>query len=292
MEQFAQRIAVEYALEPLAEEETIAYIAHRVHIAGGRRPLFSRLACLKVFALTGGVPRLINQLCDHALVYGYAAQAETITAQVVLDAARVRDKNGFLPFREDPDAIEPSPSELEAETEEVAAQISARSEPNRPSSNTNPVSSPDPAALYRKALSLKQAGEFSQALALLDRLTDDGVWGIKALGQKGLCLKAIGRYEDALAVFRTALDRPSGSTQDQVSLRYLYARTLESMGRSQEAVECYRTISRDGRQYRDVAVRLDQLAPSTPFDADAMVSPPTWLQSLVRSCSQLLRSTS
>ena len=292
MEQFAQRIAVEYALEPLAEEEVIAYIAHRVHIAGGQRPLFSRLACLKVFALTGGVPRLINQLCDHALVYGYAAQAETITAQVVLDAARVRDKNGFLPFRAVPDTIEPSQSELEAEAEEVAALTSARSEPNRPSSNTNPASSPDPAALYRKALSLKQAGEFSQALALLDRLTDDGVWGIKALGQKGLCLKAIGRYEDALAAFRTALDRPSGSTQDQVSLRYLYARTLESMGRSQEAVECYRTISRESRQYRDVAVRLDQLAPFTPFDADAMTSPPTWLQSLVRSCSQLLRSTS
>ena len=292
MEQFAQRIAVEYALEPLAEEEVIAYIAHRVHIAGGRRPLFSRLACLKVFALTGGVPRLINQLCDHALVYGYAAQVEMITAQVVLDAARVRDKNGFLPFRAVPDMIEPSLSELEAEAEEVAAQTSVRSEPKGPSPSTNPASSPEPASFYRKALSLKQAGEFSQALALLDRLTDDGVWGIKALGQKGLCLKAIGRYEDALAAFRTALDRPSGSPQDLVSLRYLYARTLESMGRSQEAVECYRTISRESRQYRDVAVRLDQLAPSTPLDAETMASPPTWLQSLVRSCSQLLRSTS
>ena len=292
MEQFAQRIAVEYALEPLAEEEVIAYIAHRVHIAGGQRPLFSRLACLKVFGLTGGIPRLINQLCDHALVYGYAAQAETITAQVILDAARVRDKNGFLPFRAVPDTIEPSQSELEAEAKEVAAQTSARSETKGPSLITNPASSSDPAAFYRKALSLKQAGNFSQALALLDQLTDDGVWGIKALGQKGLCLKAIGRYEDALAAFLTALDRPSGSTQDLVSLRYLYARTLESMGRSQEAVECYRTISRESRQYRDVALRLDQLKPSNTLDDVTMSSPQTWLQSLVKSCSQLLRSTS
>jgi type II secretory pathway predicted ATPase ExeA len=290
MEQFAQRIAVEYALEPLAEEESLSYIGHRVRVAGGQRPLFSTLACRKVFALTGGVPRLINQLCDHALVYGYAAQAETITAQVILDAARVRDKNGFLPFRAIPDAIEPSQSELEAEAEEVAAQTSARSEPNGPSSITNTASSPDPAVLYRKALSLKQAGEFSQALALLDRLIDDRVWGVKALGQKGLCLKAIGRYEEALAVFRTALDRPSGSEQDLVSFRYLFARTLESMGRSQEAVDCYRTISRDGRSYRDVAVRLGQLQPSSTLDADGVASPKKWLHALVRSCSQLLRS--
>ena len=88
--------------------------------------------------------------------------------------------------------------------------------------------------------------------------------------QIGLCLKAIGRYEEALSAYRTALDRPSGSAQDLVSLRYVYARTLESMGRSKEAVECYRTISRDGRNYRDVAVRIDQLQPSTTVDAEAM----------------------
>jgi type II secretory pathway predicted ATPase ExeA len=294
MEQFAQRIAVEYALEPLAEEEAIACIGHRVQVAGGRRPLFSTLACRKIFALAGGVPRLMNQLCDHALVYGYAAHAEMITARVVLDAARVRDKNGFLPFRAVPDAIEPSVSELEAEADEVAAHAAAVSEPDAPSPSTmtGPAATADPGALYREALSLKQAGEFSRAIALLDRLTADEVWGVKALGQKGLCLKAIGRYEEALAAFRAALDRPSGSAQDLVSLRYLFARTLESMGRSKEAVECYRTISRDGRKYRDVAVRIDQLQPSTTLGAGALAAPQTWLQSLVRSCSQLLRSTS
>src|SRR5262245_47384150 len=41
MEQFAQRIGVEYALEPLTEDETIAYIGHRVRVAGRQRPLFS-----------------------------------------------------------------------------------------------------------------------------------------------------------------------------------------------------------------------------------------------------------
>jgi len=293
MEQFAQRIAVEYALEPLAEEEAIAYIGHRVRVAGGRRPLFSTLTCRKIFALTGGVPRLMNQVCDHALVYGYAAQADVITARLVLDAAQARDRNGFLPFRTDPASIEPGQNECDEEAAEVSTVPSVASNLGAPSTTTmDGRAAVDSAVSYREALALKQAGEFSRAIALLDRLAADEVWGVKALAQKGLCLKAIGRYEEALAVYRTALDRPSGSAQDLVPLRYLLARTLESMGRSNEAVECYRTISRDGRNYRDVAVRIDQLEPSTTVDAEALAASQTWLQSLVRNCSQLLRSTS
>jgi len=291
LEQFAQRIAVEYALEPLAEEEAIAYIGHRVRVAGGKRPLFSTLACRKIFSLTGGLPRLMNQLCDHALVYGYAAQAEIITSHIILDAARVRDRNGILSFRAVPDAIEPSQGELAAEADEVSANTSATPEPSAPLSKPGLAASADPAVLYRQALALKQAGECSQAIVLFDRLVADGVWGVKAVAQKGLCLKAIGRYEEALAAFRAALDRPSGSAEDLMSLRYLVARTLESMGRSKEAVECYRTISRDGRQYRDVAIRLDQLQSYTAVGAEALAGPQSWLQSIVRSCSQLLRST-
>ena len=293
MEQFAQRIAVEYALEPLAEEEAIAYIGHRVRVAGGRRPLFSTLACRKIFALTGGVPRLMNQLCDHALVYGYAAQANVITARLALDAARARDRNGFLPFRTDPASIEPGQNESDEEATEVSTSPPVASDQDTPSTTTiDEQAAIDPAVSYREALAMKQAGEFLRAIALLDRLATDEAWGVKALAQKGLCLKAIGRYEEALSAYRAALDRPSGSAQDLVSLRYVFARTLESMGRSKEAVECYRTISRDGLNYRDVAVRIDQLQPSTTVDTEALAAPQTWLQSLVRNCSQLLRSTS
>jgi tetratricopeptide (TPR) repeat protein len=293
MEQFAQRIAVEYALEPLAEEEAIAYIGHRVRVAGGRRPLFSTLTCRKIFALTGGVPRLMNQVCDHALVYGYAAQADVITARLVLDAARARDRNGFLPFRTDPASIEPGQNECDEEAAEVSKVPPVASNLGAPSTATmDKRVAVDSAVSYREALALKQAGEFTRAIALLDRVAADEAWRVKALAQKGLCLKAIGRYEEALAVYRTALDRPPGSAQDLVPLRYLLARTLESMGRSKEAVECYRTISREGRNYRDVAVRIDHLQSSTTVDAEALAAPQTWLQSLVRNCSQLLRSTS
>ncbi len=101
-------------------------------------------------------------------------------------------------------------------------------------------------------------------------------------------MKAIGRYEEALATFRIVFDRPSVSAQELEPIRYLFARTLESMGRSHEAIECYRSIKRGDRNYRDVAQRIDQLQFSETLDTGAST---TWLQSLARSCSQLLRST-
>src|SRR5262249_42839225 len=192
--QLAQRIAVEYELDPLGEEEAIAYIGHRVRVAGGQRPLFSTLACRKIFALAGGVPRLINQLCDHALVYGYAAQAEVITARLVLDAARARDRNGFLPIRADPASIEPGQNEGDEEAAEVSTtRPIASPQIGSPKTTTDGRAAVDPAVSYREALALKQAGEFSRAIALLDKVVADEVWGVKALGQIGLCLKAIGR---------------------------------------------------------------------------------------------------
>ncbi|NWF73901.1 MAG: AAA family ATPase [Nitrospirae bacterium] len=288
MEQFAQRISVEYALDPLTEEETVAYISHRIRVAGGLRPLFSTLACRTIYALTAGVPRLINQLCDHALVYGYAAQDETITARVILDAARIREKNGFFSFRTNPHTIEPSHSDLEGETDEIAANIPLKPEPDTARPAAVSPSAGTPVALYQEALSLKQAGEFSKAIPLFDRVIDDRVWGVKALGQKGLCMKAIGRYEEALATFRIAFDRPSVPPQELEPIRYLFARTLESMGRSDEAIECYRSIKRDGRNYRDVTLRIDQLQLTQTLGPEGSKS---WLQSFAKSCSQLLRST-
>ena len=95
--QFAQRIGVDYHLEPLGEQETIDYIRHRCTKAGGSTDLFSEEACQQVFKATGGVPRLINLLCDTALVYSYAEQREHIDAKLVSDVARDKQKGGLFP---------------------------------------------------------------------------------------------------------------------------------------------------------------------------------------------------
>ncbi|MDD7969772.1 ExeA family protein [Roseinatronobacter alkalisoli] len=86
--QFAQRVAANYHL-PYMKPETVAhYIAHRLKIAGGRSSIFSKQAAMLVYEATGGVPRLINQLCDMSLTYAFAqneAVVKRATVQSVLD---------------------------------------------------------------------------------------------------------------------------------------------------------------------------------------------------------------
>ena len=97
LEQFAQRIAVDYHLEPLNREETPNYIRHRLKVAGGDPEIFTQDATDAVYRYSGGTPRLINLLCESALVYGYAEGITRLPAQLVEDVARERQANGLLP---------------------------------------------------------------------------------------------------------------------------------------------------------------------------------------------------
>ncbi|MHB1529464.1 MAG: ExeA family protein [Acidiferrobacteraceae bacterium] len=94
--QFAQRIAVDCHLEALGREETEAYIRYRIKVAGGHPELFDQGACHAVYAHTSGVPRLVNLLCDMALVYGYAEQRRRIDSDLVNDAAQDRKRGGLF----------------------------------------------------------------------------------------------------------------------------------------------------------------------------------------------------
>ncbi len=99
MEQFAQRIAVDYHLEPLGAAETAHYVRHRVKIVGGDEELFEDDALQAVFENSGGTPRLINLLCDTALVFGYAEQSPVIGRELVEDVAREKRRGGIFPHR-------------------------------------------------------------------------------------------------------------------------------------------------------------------------------------------------
>jgi type II secretory pathway predicted ATPase ExeA len=106
--QFAQRISADYHLAPLAAAETVAYVRHRVAAAGGSEDLFDVQALELVHRQTGGVPRLINQLCDMALVYGYAIKQATIDAGLVMEVISDRRAAGALAlFDESPPAEAP-----------------------------------------------------------------------------------------------------------------------------------------------------------------------------------------
>ena len=89
LEQLAQRVIARYHLDALSPDETRQYIAHRLAVAGLQGPLpFLRRALARVHALTGGVPRRINLLCDRALLGAYGAGLREVTDAIVRRAAR------------------------------------------------------------------------------------------------------------------------------------------------------------------------------------------------------------
>ena len=89
LRQLRQRISVRWKLEPLSAQETVAYVRHRIAVAAGEpRDLFSEVALRDVHRRTGGIPRLVNQLCDRALLAGYATRAAQIGPALIRAAAR------------------------------------------------------------------------------------------------------------------------------------------------------------------------------------------------------------
>lgn len=100
MHQFAQRIAVDYSLGTLSLEETWQYIRHRLKVAGGDPNIFDTKACAAVYYYSSGTPRLINSLCEQALVVGYAEQKKRIDVDIVCDVVRERQKGGIFPVHD------------------------------------------------------------------------------------------------------------------------------------------------------------------------------------------------
>ena len=105
LEQFAQRVTVDYHLQPLTREETRSYIQHRLTVAGANRQVFDDNALDFIHAYSRGVPRLINMICDAALVYGYASQKPHIDAPLIEEVVRDRLKGGILPVSTDERAL-------------------------------------------------------------------------------------------------------------------------------------------------------------------------------------------
>jgi general secretion pathway protein A len=88
LRQLDQRVSIRYQLTPLSEEEVSGYVPHRLAVANGsRNVVFSPAALRVVHDYTGGVPRLINMLCDRVLVEGYSSQTTHIDEDLVASAA-------------------------------------------------------------------------------------------------------------------------------------------------------------------------------------------------------------
>jgi len=88
LRQLVQRITARYYLGPLEQHEIADYVRHRISVAGSHDSLFDRTSITQLFRLSGGIPRLINVLCDRALLGAYALDQKRVNGPILAKAAR------------------------------------------------------------------------------------------------------------------------------------------------------------------------------------------------------------
>lgn len=88
LRQINQRITARFHLRPFSPQETGDYIRHRVAVAGVDRPLFTAAAIRRIYRCSGGVPRVVNILCDRALLGACVTRSSQVTPAIVKRAAR------------------------------------------------------------------------------------------------------------------------------------------------------------------------------------------------------------
>ncbi len=93
-----QRISINYHLEPLRESEVKAYILHRLNVAGLKENIFNDHSISEIISFSNGYPRLINIICDHALLTGFVKEVKTIDEEIIKECA-----NGLFLTRENND---------------------------------------------------------------------------------------------------------------------------------------------------------------------------------------------
>ena len=123
-----QRITVSYHIDPLTEPEARLYVKHRLKVAGATREIFGRDAVREIYNYSGGYPRLMNIICDHALLTGYSYNLKSIDKKVIKEC----EKELYIP-------------------EEIAANDGIDEENNFPLPNTPPAAAPAKPVITRKA---------------------------------------------------------------------------------------------------------------------------------------------
>jgi general secretion pathway protein A len=100
LHQFAQRISSDFHLRPLSNNDVASYIAFRLQAVGASRPLFTMEACSHIATASGGIPRMINILCDTALVYGFAAGKRVIAGDLVREVIADKQQYSIFPLKD------------------------------------------------------------------------------------------------------------------------------------------------------------------------------------------------
>ena len=255
MTQFAQRIVVDYHLKPLTEVDTARYIRHRLRIAGGHPALFTNKACLLMHRLSQGNPRLINQVSDRALIYGYAEQAKVVTSKLVAQAALDRTKGGILPLAAKEELVAlTTATEDRAEIDDPLPSV--ETEHDESVGSCSPAS---PEEAYAYGMALKNEGRFKEAVDMFHLAARGESMWLKCNTQVGLCYRRMREHQAAIQAFRTALNDRLASPNDTIDALYFLGQSLEFTGQTGEALEIYSRLNQLNPGFRNVADRVKEL---------------------------------
>jgi general secretion pathway protein A len=233
LQAFVQRIGTDFSLEPFNQEDTQAYIRHRLQAVEGALSLFSDAACDLVYRYTKGNPRLINQLCETSLLYGFSDHIGSISEYVVAEAAKDRLQSGLLPLTQIED-IASSP-EPKGDLEPMRAEQELPP-PNPPSPVTEVVTPmSDSPRRWEDAMKLKEQGWYLEAIRGLKTVAADSAYHRKGWFQVGQCYLALGRHSAALEAFRTALGDSPKQPPESAPIYHAIGQVLASLGRHEEA---------------------------------------------------------
>jgi len=98
LRQIAQRITARFHLDPLSRDETAAYVRHRLRVAGATTEIFTRGALREIHRISGGIPRVINILCDRSMLGAYTQELHLVPASLVRRAGAEVFGHEFMPL--------------------------------------------------------------------------------------------------------------------------------------------------------------------------------------------------
>lgn len=126
LRQFVQRISSHGHLTPLNPAETAEYIRHRLAVVGGAEAIFDDFSCAAIHFFSGGVPRLINLLCDQALIYAFAEDLPHVDFNTIAEVVTDRNNTGLSFFTNEVKGK--SDAEILRELETIVKQIREKRE--------------------------------------------------------------------------------------------------------------------------------------------------------------------
>ncbi len=256
LRQLAQRIVARYHLGALAKSEVAAYVRHRLEIAGAQQPLFPASLTGRLFSLSQGVPRLINVLCDRALLGAYLQGRERVDRTTLTQAARevffqpVSRRRRLLDFF----SIGTNPSQVTAPALPVHHPASLD---KQPAPQPHIVNSAGGADLARLAVTAPGAASSAP-------LTDDAAWlaAHPRVHSKTVAYAALFRAWGA--AYRKAA---TGSQAAQLGLRCHAARGGLDELRALNRPAILRLRDRKGREFYATLTALDDT--TATFDVGA-----------------------